>query len=137
MTTESRRTGLVAFACRQCSFNSVKRALLVLLALVLSTGCVTKKVDWQALVGHYTRDQAITDLGPPDKTAKLTDGTVVDEWLTQSSRTIVAPEPYFLPHGSYFGPATPVYTETYVPAYFLRLTFGPDGKLKAWKTFAK
>ncbi len=137
MTTESTRTGLVAFACRQCSFNSVKRALWVLLTLVLFTGCVTKKVDWQALVGHYTRDQAITDLGPPDKTAKLTDGTVVDEWLTQSSRTIVAPEPYFLPHGSYFGPATPVYTETYVPAYFLRLTFGPDGKLKAWKTFAK
>ena len=109
----------------------------ILLALFLFTGCTTPTVDWQALVGHYTRDQAITDLGPPDKTAKLTDGTVVDEWLTQSSRVMVAPEPYFLPPGSYFGPATPVYTEAYVPAQFLRLTFGTDGKLKAWKTFAK
>lgn len=107
------------------------------MAFILLTGCVTKQVDWQALVGHYTRDQAITELGPPDKTAKLTDGTVVDEWLTQTSRVIVAPEPYFLPPGTYFGPATPGYTESYVPAHFLRLTFGPDGKLKAWKTFAK
>jgi hypothetical protein len=115
----------------------MKRVVLVLLTALVFSGCVTQKVDWQARVGHYTRDQAITDLGPPDKTAKLTDGTVVDEWLTQSSRVIVAPEPYFLAPGSYFGPATPGYTETYVPAYFLRLTFGTDGNLKAWKTFAK
>ena len=127
----------VAFAHRPCSFNFMKRVVWVLLVLVLFAGCLSKKVDWQALVGHYTRDQAITDLGPPDKTAKLTDGTVVDEWLTQSSRVMTAPEPYFLPPGSYFGPSTPVYTESYVPAYYLRLTFSPNGKLKAWKTFAK
>jgi hypothetical protein len=115
----------------------MKRVACFLLVLFLFAGCTAPKVDWQALVGHYTRDQAIIDLGPPDKTAKLTDGTVVDKWLTQSSRVMVAPEPYFLPPGSYFGPATPVYTETYVPASFLRLTFGTDGKLKAWKTLAK
>jgi hypothetical protein len=115
----------------------MKRVAWALSALILFAGCVTQKADWPAQVGHYTRDQAITDLGPPHKTAKLTDGTVVDEWLTQSSRVVVAPEPYFLPPGSYFGPATPVYTESYVPAYFLRLTFGPDGKLKAWKTLAQ
>jgi len=108
-----------------------------LLAALLLAGCVTPRVDWQARVGEYTRDQAITDLGPPDKSAKLSDGTVVDEWLTQSSRVIVAPEPYFLGPGCYFGPDTPGYTETYVPAYFLRLTFAPDGKLKTWKQFAK
>jgi len=128
---------MIAFVHRRCSFNFMKWVLSVLSILILFTGCVTKQVDWQALIGHYTRDQAITDLGPPDKTAKLADGTIVDEWLTQSSRVLVAPEPYFLPPGAYFGPATPVYTETYVPAHFLRLTFGPDGKLKAWKTFAK
>lgn len=115
----------------------MKRVACVLLTLFLFIGCTAPRVDWQARVGHYTRDQAITDLGPPDKTATLTDGTIVDEWLTRSSRVIVAPEPYFLPPGSYFGPATPVYTESYVPAYFLRLTFSPDGILKAWKSFAK
>ena len=115
----------------------MKRITQVLLATLLFTGCVTQTVDWQARVGQYTRDQAITDMGPPDKSAKLSDGTVVDEWLTQSSRIIVAPEPYFLEPGGYFGPDTPNYTETYAPAYFLRLTFGPDGRLKTWKHFAK
>ena len=115
----------------------MKRMVLALLATLLFAGCVTGKIDWAVRVGQYTRDQAILDLGPPDKSAKLSDGTVVAEWLTQSSRVIVAPEPYFLPRGDYFGPATPGYTETYVPAYFLRLTFGPDGTLKSWKKFAK
>ncbi|HTQ51919.1 MAG TPA: hypothetical protein VMJ12_14510 [Candidatus Acidoferrales bacterium] len=115
----------------------MERILLALLASLLLSGCTTPTVDWHARVGHYTRDQAITDFGPPDKSTKLTDGTVMDEWLTQPSRVVVAPEPYFLPPGSYFGPSTPVYTETYLPADFLRLTFGPDGKLTAWKSFAK
>ena len=113
------------------------RTVLALLATLLFAGCVTENIDWAVRVGQYTHDQAILDLGPPDKSAKLSDGTVVAEWLTQSSRVIVAPEPYFLPPGDYFGPATPGYTETYLPAYFLRLTFGPDGTLKSWKKFAK
>jgi hypothetical protein len=115
----------------------MKQIALALLATLLLAGCVTQQVDWPARVGQYTRDQAILDLGPPDKSAKLSDGTTVDEWLAQPSHVIAAPEPYFLPPGSYFGPSTPSYTEVYVPDYFLRLTFGPDGKLKAWEKFAK
>lgn len=115
----------------------MKQIAAALLAALLFAGCVTQRVDWQARVGQYTQDQAIMDLGPPDKSAKLSDGAVVDEWLASRARVIVAPEPYFLGPGAYFGPATPSYTETYVPNYFLRLTFGPDGKLKAWKRFAK
>lgn len=115
----------------------MKRIAPALLVAFLLAGCVTQTVDWQARVGQYTQDQAIADMGPPDKSAKLSDGTVVDEWLTQPSRVIVAPEPYFLGPGGYFGPDTPGYTETYAPAYFLRLTFSADGKLKAWKHFAK
>ena len=107
------------------------------MSALLLTGCITPGVDWQARIGCYTRDRAIADLGPPDKSAKLSDGSVVDEWLTQRSHVIVAPEPYFLEPGGYFGPDTPGYSETYVPDYFLRLTFGPDGKLKAWRQFAK
>jgi len=115
----------------------MKRLVLALLSMFLFAGCVTQKVDWQARVGQYTHDQAILDLGPPDKSAKLSDGTIVNEWLTSRGHIIVAPEPYFLEPGCYFGPATPSYTETYVPDYFLRLTFGPDGKLRSWKTFAR
>ena len=76
------------------------------------------------------------ELGPPDKSAKLTDGTVVADWLTHRAQIIVAPEPYFAPPGCYFGPLTPMRTETCFPARYLRLTFGADGKLKAWKELA-
>ena len=115
----------------------MKRITRALLGMLLLTGCVTERIDWSARVGQYTQDQAITDWGPPDKTAKLSDGTIVDEWLTEHSHVIAAPEPYFLPPGSYSGPDTPTYTEVYTPDYYLRLTFSPDGRLKAWKRFAK
>jgi len=107
--------------------------LAITLAALGLASCVTQKIDWSARVGNYSYDQAITELGPPDKSAKLTDGTVVAEWLTQRAQTIIAPEPYFAPPGCYFGPLTPMRTETYFPARYLRLTFGADGKLKTWK----
>ena len=108
-----------------------------LAALVLA-GCVTMpKIDWAARVGNYTCDQAVMELGPPDKSAKLTDGTTVADWLTRRGQTIIAPEPYFAPPGCYYGSFTPMYSETYVPARYLRLTFGADGKLTAWKEFTR
>ena len=111
-------------------------ALIVFAALLLA-GCVTPQIDWAARVGNYTYDQAVMEFGPPDKLAKLSDGSTVVEWLTQRGQVVVAPEPYFLPPGCYFGPLTPTYSETYVPARFLRLVFGPDAKLKTWKEFAR
>lgn len=47
------------------------------------TGCATQKINWAGRVGAYTFDQAVVELGPPDKQAKLTDGSVVAEWLTR------------------------------------------------------
>jgi len=110
--------------------------LAIMLAALVWAGCVTQKIDWSARIGNYTYDQAIMELGPPDKSAKLTDGTVVADWLTHHAQTIVAPEPYFAPPGCYFGPFTPMRTETYLPAQYLRLTFGADGKLKTWRELA-
>lgn len=49
-------------------------------ALLTITGCATKKINWSGRVGHYHYDQAVTELGPPDKSAKLTDGTTIAEW---------------------------------------------------------
>jgi hypothetical protein len=109
---------------------------LFLFALMAWTGCATNKIDWGARVGTYTHDQAIVDLGPPDKQEKLTDGTVVAEWLIQRGRTAyVGGAGYYGYPGSrgYYGP-------TYIqssPDYFLRLTFAPDGKLTGWKKFAR
>jgi hypothetical protein len=115
----------------------MKRTVLVGLAVLLLGGCVTQKIDWSARVGHYTYNQAVKELGPPDKSAKLSNGATVAEWLTQPGQVTVAPEPYFVPHGCYFGPLTPMYSESYVPARYLRLYFDANGTLKAWNKFTK
>ena len=109
----------------------------VLFAALLLAGCATHKIDWSVRAGNYTYDQAVMEFGPPDKLAKLSDGTTVAEWLMQRGQVVVAPEPYFLPPGCYFGPLTPMYSETYLPAHFLRLAFDAAGKLKTWREFAR
>ena len=43
----------------------------------------------------------------------MADGTVIADWLTRQAQTVSAPEPYLLPSGTYFGPLTPMYSETY------------------------
>ncbi len=49
-------------------------------------GCkTTPPVDWQARVGTYTYDQAVTELGPPDRQATLTDGQTVAKWVSHRS----------------------------------------------------
>ena len=108
----------------------------MLTALVLA-GCVTPQIDWKARVGNYTYDQAVMELGPPDRYAKLENGMIVADWLTRHAETIFAPEPYFAPAGCYYGPLTPMPTETYIPARYIRLTFGADGKLKTWKDVSR
>ena len=109
----------------------------VLFAVLLLAGCVTPRIDWAARVGHYSYDQAVMEFGPPDKMAKLSDGTTVVEWLTQRGQVIVTPEPYFYGPGCFYNPVPPMYSQTYVPARFLRLTFAAKGELKAWKEFAR
>lgn len=104
-------------------------------ALVLA-GCATQKVDWAGRVGQYTYDQAVLEIGPPDKQATLGDGTVVAEWLTRRGYVHAAPTVVYSPW-AYYGPYHPDYIETYAPDHFLRLTFGPDGQLRAWRKLAR
>ncbi|HVU09227.1 MAG TPA: hypothetical protein VHG89_11855 [Verrucomicrobiae bacterium] len=117
----------------------MKRFALVIAATVLLAGCVTApKINWSERIGKYTFDQAVTDFGPPDKSAKLTDGTTVAEWLTRRSQTIVNPAPYVVQPGFYPGPIiTPGYSTSYFPGQYLRLTFDANGKLTAEKQFSK
>ena len=53
---------------------------LVAAALFL-VGCATTKIDWNSRIGQYTYDEAIAELGVPDRHAQLTDGSIVAEWL--------------------------------------------------------
>jgi hypothetical protein len=118
--------------------HCLSRLLLTLVVFVFA-GCATHKINWAERVGNYTRDQAILELGPPDKEAKLTDGTVVDEWLTRRGRSVI-----YSGFGSYsggtpyyYGGFAPTYVGSVSPDHFLILTFSPDGRLTSWKKLVR
>ncbi|HEU6449736.1 MAG TPA: hypothetical protein VFV23_15005 [Verrucomicrobiae bacterium] len=112
--------------------NLAIRATAIALATLILAGCATQQIDWKTRVGNYTYDQAVMDYGPPDKTAKLSDDSTVAEWMMQRGQVVETPEPGFYPPG-YWGPAWYGFSSTYMPGKYLLLTFGPDGKLKAWR----
>ena len=104
----------------------------------LLIGCASTQIDWNSRIGVYNYDQAVSELGPPDKSAKLTDGSVVAEWMTRrgypggsTGMSYGYGYPYYFHPGSYSNYEPPS------PDYFVRLTFGPDGKLQACKRVAR
>ncbi len=104
------------------------------LASVL-VGCSTAKIDWDSRVGNYTYDQAVLEYGPPDRSATLTDGTKVSEWLLYRGDSRGSYSTFGGYH--YGGPWIHHYSEPPAPDRFLRLTFAADGKLKAWRKVVK
>ena len=53
------------------------------IAIVFMAGCkTTPSVDWNSRVGTCTFDQAVAELGSPDKQTQLSDGRTVDQWIT-------------------------------------------------------
>ena len=114
------------------------RLLFSLMLLLLAAACASNRIDWSARIGNYTLDQAILELGPPDKQATLADGTVVAEWMTQRGGARGYPAFAGYPYGYWYGgPYYPSYYLATYPDYFLRLIFGPDGKLALWKNFSR
>jgi hypothetical protein len=105
---------------------------LLFLAFLVVSCKTTPKIDWDSRVGSYTYDHAIAELGPPDKSAKLSDGQTVAEWIKHSSGG-----------GFSFGVGTSMYGshggvgvgQTVSSGYsdkVLRLVFDPDNKLDSW-----
>ncbi len=100
--------------------------------VALISGCAsTPPVNWNARIGNYTFDQAVIDLGPPDKQAKLSSGQTVAEWIHRehSSAAIGVGTGFFTP-GMGVGVGESVgsgYRE-----HVLKLIFGPDGRLVSW-----
>ncbi len=111
-----------------------------LLSVRLLAGCASMlKVDWNTRVGNFTFDQAVAELGPPDKSTKLSDGSTVADWITGKP----SGPPFGLGLGStgYRNYETGTATRTSVgmampfegySASVLRLKFGSDGKLVEW-----
>ena len=111
------------------------RACALLALISLMSGCATSRINWDQRIGAYTFDQAVVELGPPDKDAMLTDGRRVAEWLTRRSYAYSHPTYYLDPYPYYGAPIAPMYV--YSPDYFLRLTFDEDGYLQSWNRFAR
>ena len=103
--------------------------LLAFLILLLS-GCATTKIDWNSRVGNYTYDDAIAELGVPDRDATLSDGSIVGEWLRGRGGA------YGTTHYSRYS-RFHTYDVHEFPDRYLRLTFGPDRQLRAATRFAR
>ena len=105
---------------------------LLLLGLVVA-GCASRKIDWSSRVGSYTYDQAVRDMGPPDKSAKLDDDSTVADWMTvRGTTTMYSGAGYGYP---YYSP--PIGFASTSPDYFIRLTFDTSGTLTGWKKYAR
>jgi hypothetical protein len=110
-----------------------KFLLPVILAMTVTflTGCATKPpVNWDSRVGHYTYDQAVTELGLPDRQSRLSDGKVVYKWFVQPP---VAPR--FNSGMSYYGNNGFGAGQTIGSSFnsqMLQLTFDTNGTLIAW-----
>jgi len=98
----------------------------------LVTGCKTApRVDWNTRVGIYTFDQAVIDMGPPDKQAKLTDNKLVAQWITHRN----GGTGFSFGTGFYTGPVGVGVSQNVGSNYsdrVLVLTFGADNKLLNW-----
>jgi len=98
---------------------------------ILFAGCATHRIDWNSRIGSYNFDQAVTEFGPPDKQAKLSDGKLVAEWISRYSNG----GSVILGAGFYGYPGGVGMVQSTGPGYYeskLRLTFNTNNILAAW-----
>jgi hypothetical protein len=101
-----------------------------LIAGFLLAGCATTKIDWDSRISLYSYDDAISELGVPDRQATLSDGSIVGEWLQYRGGA------YGTSHYSRWS-RFQSYDVHEFPDRYLRLTFGPDKLLTRAGTFAR
>ncbi|NBV21525.1 MAG: hypothetical protein EBS05_06320 [Proteobacteria bacterium] len=104
----------------------MKNFILLTLLAVLAGCATTPKTDWDKQIGTATFDQVVGELGPPEKSATLKDGSRVADWITlrgQQSASF-----HSMPDGRVIR-----MENGRDPDRVMRLTFGPDGKLKELK----
>jgi hypothetical protein len=112
---------------------ALKFSLPVMLTLLAAffTGCTTTPpIDWNSRVGHYTYEQAVAELGRPNRQARLSDGTTVSKWSAQPSVN-----PGVNTGMSYYGSTGFTGNQTVGPGgnnQMLQLTFDTNGVLTAW-----
>ena len=107
----------------------------VALFVLFLTGCrSTPKVDWNSRVGSYSYDQAVGEFGVPDKTATLSDGRTIAEWIT--GHTGGGAFSFGIgSYGSHTGVGVGQTIGTSGRTRGLRLTFDANGTLTAWSKY--
>ena len=106
------------------------RAIMCLALLLAGSGCESYgKADWKSRIGHYTYDDAVKELGPPEAKETTSDGTLVVQWLTSYGQH------YASTMGYWRGPQRIDWNTS--PNGYLQLQFGPDRQLVAWKRLMK
>jgi hypothetical protein len=117
---------------------ATKFSLLAVISLIgaFLIGCKsTPPVDWNSRIGTYTYDQAVVELGPPDKQAKLDNGQMVAEWITRrNGGSSLSIGTGFFSGGGGSGVGVGVGQSVGIGPgdKVLKLTFGSDHKLAAW-----
>ena len=105
---------------------------IVSLAAAFIVGCqTTRPVDWNNRIGNYTFDQAVTELGPPDKQTTLSDGKLVAQWITHRN----GGSGFSVGTGFYGGGVGVGMSHSVGQGYsdkVLNLTFDADNKLATW-----
>ena len=113
--------------------NAALNFLWFFTALLLA-GCATNRVDWNGRIGNYTYDQAVVELGPPDKQTKLTDNQTVAEWISRYNTGGSTVGTVGMGTGFYRGAGGVSVIQT-APNYYeskLILTFSTNHVLTAW-----
>jgi len=118
----------------------IRLMILTLVFALVATGCasrpkVDRNRDWQPLVGHYTYEVALMELGRPLTLVEQSDGRKFAEWITHRSPRMSFG---FGVGGASIGPHSSVGvgvgTEVSPPTSdeYLRLNFAPNGLLESW-----
>jgi hypothetical protein len=110
--------------------SAVKCSWLAVLffALAFITGCATAPpVDWNSRVGHYTYAQAVHELGPPNRQARLSSGATESKWFLQPGGPAAMPN-----NGMNNGFGVGQNISPGFDDRCLQLTFDRNGVLTAW-----
>src|SRR6185369_4705648 len=108
------------------------RVCLLLLGLALFGCKTTANVDWDSRVGNFTYDQAVAELGVPDKTARLSDGKTIAEWIRRNQGGGFSFGVGTGMYGSHGGVGVSQTVATGFNDRVLRLVFDPENKLASW-----
>jgi len=120
------------------SNHSVRSLIVCLLGfLLLVSGCTTKpKVDWNSRMGGFTYDQAVIEMGPPDRLTEISEGRKVADWVT--GRTSSPRMSFGIgTYGSSGGVGVGTGTGGNPIEKILRLTFDKEGQLLHWENTSR